>query len=102
MWISRAVDPGAVVQAGRIDDQRVIPLPVADRVSVIPRIGRAFLRAASVLGKLSSVHPDFAPSLLILIENNDAVGHGRERNTPDLVHVASREAKRITGAERII
>ena len=50
MRISRAVDPGGVVQASGIDDQRVVPLPVADGVSVIPRIGRTLSAAPTFLG----------------------------------------------------
>src|SRR5258708_21843293 len=96
------IEPGPFVQPGRIYNDCVISLPVANRVPVISWIGRAFLRRAHIRRKRSLVHPDFAPYVLELDQHRNPAGHCCERKPSDFVNRVARNSERITRPHRWI
>src|SRR5712691_5659231 len=96
MWIPGGSDPGPLVQPSGIDDECVVILPMANRVSVIPWVECALFPRANILRKLSPVHPDFAPEVLELKQHYNPVRHRRERKPPDFSNRVPRNSKRIT------
>src|SRR6266478_3469702 len=75
--MSKVIEPGSFIKARGINDECVVVLPVAYRESVIPGVRRSF--HVHLLGKFSSVHPDFTPHPLLLIINQDAVRRRAEQ-----------------------
>ena len=83
MGMAVLIEPGLVAQAGGFDHQRVIPIPVGYRISVIARWH-------SVLGVelrrqwVFAVGPGIAPNPLILLQDHDPVRHRGKRDPSGL------------------
>ena len=73
------IEPGALVESCGIDDEGVVAVPVARRVSVISRIRRAL--GVYVRRKLSTVHPYLAPDALLLKHDEHAVLPGLKNHS---------------------
>src|ERR1700719_3002808 len=100
MRITPPIDPASVVHASRLDNQRVVSIPVANRVSVPGGIRPAF--GAHILGKWPPVHPDSAPYLLVLRQDHYAARHLGERDSSCFVGRAARKPERIAGPPGIV
>src|ERR1700730_16740639 len=84
MWMTGLIEPGSVVNANRIDNECVIPIPMAHRVSVIPCSWPVL--AVHILGKFLPVRPDFTPYPLVLGQlQNQPIPHLSERHSPCFV-----------------
>src|SRR3989440_6833048 len=100
--MSRFVQPRAIVQTSRVDDEGVVVLPMADRVAVEARFGSVL----DVDGpwQRAAIRPDFAPDALLLVADEDAVRRGAEQCSAaagDRVREqVARKAERITCDER--
>ncbi len=70
------VEPGSLVQSRRINDERVVPIPVAYGISVKSRIGIPF--RVDVFGQFAPIHPHFPPHALVLHQNRHPVLHRLE------------------------
>ena len=102
--MSDFIEPGSFINARGIDDESVVPLPVAYRVSVIPGLGRPY--RVHFPGKFSCVHPDFTPHPLLLISDNDAVGRRPEQRASPAAdrmgQKVTRKSERITGNKGVV
>src|SRR5688572_7921613 len=85
--VARVVDPGAVVQTDRFDDERGVVLPASHRVPVPPRI--RFLR------QLRAVGPDDPPAVLEHVEHEHLVRRVHDLERPQLERKQPREPGRI-------
>src|ERR1700687_2786113 len=91
-WIAKGVGPDLIVKANRIDNER-ISLPLSNRVPQPTGSG--------ILRKRSSVRPNSAPNVKLLVENQNPAG-----NLHDFVWVGKsdkhRRTCRLTAQNRII
>src|SRR5207302_6597576 len=71
MRMARRIEPGPLIHADAINDECVVPVPMAYRIAI--PAGRRAIFGVDALGKLSPVRPDLAPDSLVLIEHDHAV-----------------------------
>src|SRR3981081_4084409 len=91
MRMAYAVKPRLVIKTGCLDDQ-IVSIPSANR---IPQPG-----GVEILGKCSSIHPDFANRVKLFEVHQNSAGnlnHLKRMNTP----VESRDADWIAMQNRV-
>src|SRR5439155_15020759 len=102
--MSHFIDPRSFIDARSVDDEIVVILPMAYRESVISGVWRSF--HVYLLGKFSSVHPNFTPHPLLLISNKDAVRRRPEQHASAhgdcMGQKVPRKSERITGNKGIV
>src|SRR3974390_1630979 len=96
------IEPGALIGADGIHNERVIIHPAADGVSVPARIGRAGSIATDIFWKLPAVRPDFAPDAVVFGHLDHFSGHLREYDATRHEQDVAREAERIAALDRIV
>src|ERR1700684_730062 len=94
MWTAGAIDPGPVIQARGLHDERVIIHPFAHRIAVPPRFG--------FLGKLAPVGPDDPPDFAERIEDENLLGSLKDLGGPHFIKVFARHSLWIASYHRII
>src|SRR5712691_1245397 len=100
MRITTPIDPGFVVEADRIYNQRGISIPMAHRVSVPVCIWAAL--GAHVLRKFPPVHPDRPKYPLVLVQNHHAARHRSECDSSGFVRRAAWKPERIARRPGIV
>ena len=98
------IEPGSFIQAGGLDHERIVAVPVAHRIAVKSGVGVA--ARVHFLGKFSSVHPDFAPNTLLLVIDDDAARRRAEQRAATAAdgvrQKIARKPERITDDEWVI
>ena len=85
--VAGVVEPRPLVRADRVDDERGVVLPPADRVAVPPRV--------RILGQLPAVGPDRPPPLLEHVQHQHLVRRLHDLERPQLEQQVAREPFRI-------
>src|SRR5437588_9410683 len=71
MRVTGRVKPGPFIHADRIDNEYGVSHPMAHGIAIPAR--RRSIFGFNTLGKLSTIHPDFPPDSLVLIQHNHTV-----------------------------
>src|SRR5579864_2682738 len=104
MWMALLIKPGSRIQAYRINYKNGVTVPMADRISVEPRVGCA--RCVHGRRELPCVRPHLSKYSLLLKQNKHAVRNWFEQDcsshTYGMIQQVPRKTERITDHERII
>src|ERR1700745_4322970 len=95
MGPTRVIEPGSLIESGRLDDKRVVILPFTDGIT--PPAG-----LFNVLGEIAAVCPDGAPLLIEQVQDHDVFRSLDDPARPEIMKNNAGEALRITTGYRII
>src|SRR5205807_10064961 len=85
---SRSIDPCSFIHSRTLHDERVIVLPLANRIPEPPWFG--------ILGEFSPVRPDHSPDLAVFVQEQDLFGRLKNLSRSQFKEVLARKSLRIT------